>query len=302
MKKIVVTSTFRSFGGGENKNDRLQQLFLKSLKKQTYQNFILVVTIYREENVEQNVKAILGDKAVFVYTEISEEYRYSPTKVVLNGIEYGEKNGYDILVDCSGDIILQDNMLETVAKYYSPMYTGISHPNIFYEVDDQFQVLGKYFGSWGKGIDIRFFDICLLNHPDVKKRLEQYALYDWGGIEHLLYGICQPYANEMINIFEESTVIKVKNDREAANEDSQYIQRSGERNRERLKELAYDIGIDFSDLLNLQYIHMQYKLSKNKIRNFIHFKKEWKIWIDQRLMRRGGCFNKLLATLIHWIL
>ena len=300
MKKIVVTTTFRSFMG--DKNDRLQRSFLRSLKKQTYQNFILVVTIYREKNIEQNVKAVLGDKAVFVYTEISEEYRYSPTKVVLNGIEYGEKNGYDILVDCSGDITLQDNALETVARYYSPMYTGISHPNIFYEIDDQFHVLAKSVGSWGGGIDFRFFDIRLLNHPDVKKRLEKYALYDWGGIEHLLYGICQPYANEMINIFEESKVIKVKNDRDAANEDSQYIQRSGEKNREKLKELACDIGIDFADFLNLLYIHMQYRVTKNRIRNFIHFKKEWKVWIDQRLMRKGGYFNKILAMLIHWIL
>ncbi len=118
----------------------------------------------------------------------------------------------------------------------------------------------------------------------------------------MLYGICQPYAKKMINIFEESKVIKVKNDRDAANEDSQYIQRSGEKNREKLKELAWDIGIDFADFLNLLYIHMQYKVTKNKIRNFIHFKKEWKIWIDQRLMRKGGYFNKILAMLIHWIL
>lgn len=44
MKKIVLTTTFRSFEG--NKNDRLQQMFLKSLSRQTYQNFILVVTIF----------------------------------------------------------------------------------------------------------------------------------------------------------------------------------------------------------------------------------------------------------------
>ena len=57
MKKIVVTTTFRSFMG--DKNDRLQRSFLRSLKKQTYQNFILVVTIYREKNIEQNVKDFL---------------------------------------------------------------------------------------------------------------------------------------------------------------------------------------------------------------------------------------------------
>ena len=48
-------------------------------------------------------------------------------------VEYGIKNNYDILVDCSGDIVLQDNMLEIVSKHFSPMYSGISHPNIFGE-------------------------------------------------------------------------------------------------------------------------------------------------------------------------
>ena len=104
MKKVVITSTFRSFEG--NVNDKMQELFLRSLKKQTYQNFVLVVTIFRERNVEQSVKSILGDKAVFVYSEIAEEYRYSLSKVVLNGIDYGTNNDCSILVDCSGDIIL----------------------------------------------------------------------------------------------------------------------------------------------------------------------------------------------------
>ncbi len=300
MKKIVLTTTFRSFEG--NKNDRLQQMFLKSLSRQTYQNFILVVTIFKEKNVEESVKEILGDKAVFIYTQISENYRYSPTKVVLNGVEYGIKNNYDILVDCSGDIVLQDNMLEIVSKHFSPMYSGISHPNIFGELDESFRFRDKCTGSCGRGIDLRFFDMQLLNSTECKERLETYALYDWGGIEHLLFGISQPLSKRMINIFEESKVIKVENDRESANENNEYIQKSGERNRSVLKKLSDNIGMEYTDLLNLLYIHEQYKLTKNKIRNFWRFRKERKVYLEQRLKKREGFLNKILLALIHWIL
>lgn len=61
MKKIVVTTTFRSFEG--NKNDKMQQMFLESLKRQTYQNFVFAVTIFREQNIEKNVQEILGGGA-----------------------------------------------------------------------------------------------------------------------------------------------------------------------------------------------------------------------------------------------
>lgn len=293
MKKIVITSTFRSFEG--NVNDKMQELFLRSLKKQTYQNFVLVVTIFRERNVEQSVKSILGDKAVFVYSEIAEEYRYSLSKVVLNGIDYGTNNDCSILVDCSGDIILQKNLLETVNNHFTPMYSGISHPNIFYEINSRFNVINKSIGTCNRGIDIRFFDINLLNCEEVKKRLEKYILYDWGGMEHLLYGVSKGYSSTMINIFEESKVIKVENDRNLANENNGFIEESAKRNCRVLERLARNTEMDFDNLIDLFYIHTQYKMTKNKIRNFVYFKGEWKLWIQRKMKKKKECFKKMFA-------
>lgn len=281
-------------------------MFLESLRRQTYQNFVLVVTIFREQNVERNVRKILGgggqNKTVFIYSQVSEEYRYSPTQVVLNGIAYGMKNGYDILFDCSGDIILQDNMLEVVDKRFSPMYSGISHPNIFHEVDGDFQVVSKSIGSCSRGIDVRFFDLQLLNHSDIKEKLKNYALYDWGGIEHLLFGISQQYSDEMINIYEESKVVKIENDRESANENNEYIRKSAKRNWQVLEELAIVLGIDYADLMDLFYIHAQYKMTKHRVRNFIALRKQWKPWIIQRIKKRGGRFSKILSIIVDVIL
>ena len=49
-KKILVCVTFREFNGDEN--DRIQRLFLESIKEQTYKNYKIIATVYREKNVE----------------------------------------------------------------------------------------------------------------------------------------------------------------------------------------------------------------------------------------------------------
>lgn len=141
MKNIIITTTFRDFKG--NINDQMQIQFLKSLKKQTYQNYTLVVTLFHEKNVKKFVEKIIGEKVVFFNSIIDDKYRYSLSKVILNGITYGQENGADILIDCSGDIILQNNFLEIVNKNYSEMYSGISHPNIFFDINEDFKVLKK---------------------------------------------------------------------------------------------------------------------------------------------------------------
>lgn len=281
MKKIIITTTFRSFEG--NINDKMQILFLKSLREQTYQNFVLLVTIFNEKNVEKIVSDILGSKADFVYSEIPKQYRYSLSRVILNGIDYGIEKECDILLDCSGDIILEKNFLQTVNDFFSPMYAGVSHPNIFYDVDCDYRVVRKRVGNCAAGIDIRFFDIALLNCDFVKKRLEKYILYDWGGIELLLFALSLKYGSSLINVFEETKIIKTENDREALNENNEYLQKSAERNIAVLTELTKEIGENIDNVLDLFYVHKHYKLTKNQLGNFMYFFKERLKWRRNRI-------------------
>lgn len=255
-KRIIITTTFRDFKG--NANDRMQMLFLKSLARQTYRNYILAVTLFGEKNVEKTVRKILGEKVAFIETEIEKPYRYSLSKVILNGIGYGREHGADILLDCSGDIILQDNFLQTVADNYSECYAGISHPNIFYDVDDSFKVTNKRIGECCRGIDVRFFDFALLSRPDVYKILQCHTLYDWGGFEHFLTAIAMRYAQRMINVFRESKVIKFENDREASDESKQYFIKSHKRNSQALIRAAHKMKLDAERLFDLYYLQLQY--------------------------------------------
>lgn len=256
MKRIIITTTFRDFKG--NINDKMQMQFLKSLERQTYQNYVLVVTLFGEKNVEEIVRRVLGEKAVFLNSTIGDRYRYSLSKVILNGIDYGKENGADILIDCSGDIILQDNFLETVVNHYSELYSGISHPNIFWDINDDFRVIGKRIGECNRGIDIRFFDFKLIADKKIYRILRKYTFLDWGGFEHFLAAICIRYSNQKINIFGESKVVKFENNREAASESEQYINRAAARNHRVLREAAREMEINPGRIMDLYYIHLQY--------------------------------------------
>lgn len=132
MPRIIVNTTFRDFTG--DMNDEMQINFLKSLKRQTFQDYILVVSVFYEKQVETAVKAVLGDKCAFIYDSCEGNYRFSLSKAFKNGVDYGLQNGADILLDCSSDVILQKNFLEIIADRCHSLSAGISHPNIFWNV------------------------------------------------------------------------------------------------------------------------------------------------------------------------
>lgn len=255
-KMIVISTTFRDFTGGDN--DKLQINFLRSLSRQTYQNFILVVSLFGEKNVENVVRKYLGNKSVFIDTIIHEGHRYSPTKTILNAIDYSIKINADILFDCSGDIEMENNFLYSIVKQYRPMYSGISHPNIFVEYSSSGKrLLSK--GQTTRGIDARFFDVNIFKNDDAYNIIKNYTLYDWGGIEHLLFAVSFKYADSMINIYNLSKIIKTENDRKAVGESSEWIKKCRSYNNEILRRVALRIGIDISDLFDLYFIHYSYK-------------------------------------------
>ncbi len=254
VKKILITTTFREFEDG-NKNSEMQEAFLNSLIVQTYQNFIIVVTLFGEKNVESVVREYLGDKAIFVEKRIPEGFRYSPTEVICSGIEVNHYIGADILLDCSGDIRLEDNFLESVEKKTKEGVMGASFPNIF--VND----LGDMVRNLEHDpdcIDVRFFDAGILGNEEIYYKFKNYPLYDWGGIEHFITAIGVRYFDMMINIFSDSKVVKRDNDRLAANETDRYMKVGVARNHRKLKRLAMRIGINPNDIVDMKWVCSQY--------------------------------------------
>ncbi len=211
MPRVVVNTTFRDFTG--DVNDEMQIKFLKSLRRQTFQDYILVVSVFYEKRVETVVRSILGDRCTFIYDACEGNYRFSLSKTFKNGIDFGIQNGADILLDCSSDIILQKNFLEVIVNRCHNFSAGISHPNVFLELTDKGEKKYSY-GKISYGIDTRFFTLDLFRQEEVYKLLDKFPSYDYGaGIESIMCGIAIRYAKYRCNIFEEAKVAKIENDR-----------------------------------------------------------------------------------------
>ena len=86
VPRVVVNTTFRDFTG--DINDEMQIKFLKSLRRQTFQDYILVVSVFYEKRVETVVRSILGDRCTFIYDACEGNYRFSLSKTFKNGIDF----------------------------------------------------------------------------------------------------------------------------------------------------------------------------------------------------------------------
>lgn len=258
-KSIVISTTFRDFVG--NKNDQMQIMFLNSLKRQKYQRFILVVSIFGEKNVEKIVKEKMGAKCIFI-KENPTDYQFSISDTIKNGIIFGLENSYDIFLDCSSDIYLEKNMLQTIVQYYQEGYAGISHPNIVLEQKKNCFV--KNLGHLDRGIDIRFFDINLFRDKEIYDLLMQYPIHDYGaGIEHITSALAIRFAICKINIFMESKVYKIDNERNNNLEMSDFMKQSIKKNHFILKKfiLKEHFNVRIMDLL---YIHRKFQIVGRK--------------------------------------
>lgn len=272
MAKIIVNTTFRDFTG--DINDKMQINFLKSLRRQTMQDFMLVVTIFGERNVEKTVKSILGNKCVFVYDEMENHYKFSLSKTFMNGVDYGLKNHADILLDCSSDIVLQRNFLEVVEKRSGAHSAGISHPNIYMNVTETGQRIYEYgkLGGINGGIDVRYFSLDLFEDEHVYNLVKKYPSYDYGaGIEMELCCIGIKYAKKRYNIFPESKVLKIENDRGGVRGKINAFVREGlRRNEPTVRHFLRSEGLSL-DYMDIRKVNRQYKASKNLLKYNLYF-------------------------------
>lgn len=272
MSQIIVSTTFRDFDGSSN--DIMQKRFLYSLRRQTFQDFMLVVTIFEEKYVGEIAKAILGDRVSLVYDCGNKDYKFSLSKTFMNGVDYGLENHADILVDCSSDIILQSNFLEVVHKRIKTHTAGISHPNIFREKRQDGRVRYAY-GSISRGIDVRFYALDLFQDRHVYEICNRFPSYDYGaGIETILCGIAIKYAHKRCNIFMESKVIKEENIRKGRiGSPTRFMREGAKRNIPRVKQFMQSEKLE-DKYIDLLEINREYRITKAKWMYCLWFGKE----------------------------
>ena len=126
--KIIVSCTFREFDGSEN--DRIQRLFLESIKNQTFKGITLAVTNFREKTV----KKVIEDCGVdfrFFQSEMDLKF-YSISETCYNAASLLTP-GDSILLHTSADHIFPPQFFEIVANRMLPGGSVTSFPQRIFD-------------------------------------------------------------------------------------------------------------------------------------------------------------------------
>jgi len=282
--RIIVATTFRDFKGTEN--DKLQREFLKSLSYQTYKNFEIVVTLFGEKNVKSEVEKFELD-SYFYNSMVFENYRYSLTKVILNAIRHVSSR-YDNYLICwtTCDVIYDKTFFETIIKHYDDSYIGTSHPHIIFSSIGEFRNMSanRKVGL-SRGFDVIFFDKKFIENPKVKPSIEKYVFYDWGVFEHFLISLNELSNNvKMVNIYEESKIYKVENNRELTGESNQFLSNSHRRNSKVFINFLEEMNIS-KEYFDLVYCHLKFTIPAKKYIHYLRFSSDIVAYIKRRMLR-----------------
>lgn len=223
-KKILVACTLREFRDDIHYDTQIQ--FLESIKNQTYQNYLLVVTSFFEKNLEINLKKS-GVKYKIFHTEMVGELKktnskYSHWELLNNAISLIEKDK-SIIISTLSDVILEKNFFQTIVDNYKNNFSGTSWPQINYENLDQYKRGQKYNINYGKKIkselndclfktisDVYFFDGNLLLNEQNKNIWNKSIMTGIpGGILQTFW--CNFYNSNRINIYFKSKIHNIIN-------------------------------------------------------------------------------------------
>jgi hypothetical protein len=255
--EIILATTFREFDG--SKNDMIQRLFLDRLSKEKRSKIKLIVTTFGEKNV----KNVLNEYNIEfeVFEEEKKDYRFSLTNVFLNVIEKCDINCDNFYIWTTCDVIFDENFFDTIEKYfvkYDCPLSIISHPHlVFSNVKELNNNLFEIDGP-PDGIDfIGFSGNSLTN--DFRNDIKNYFFSDWGIFEHFLAAVAKKNNLTRLNIFQETKVKKINNDRSINNENEVYFKNSFNKNFPILKLYLKNNNLSNS-FRYLVYCNLQYSI------------------------------------------
>ena len=286
-KKIIVCTTMRDFKGTDN--DLIQIKFLESLQSQTIQSLELVMTLFGEKSVEKNVKGVFPN-AVF-YEGILGDYRYSLTQVLNNAIDYAETQGYSdyAILWTTCDVLYESEFIEKSINYLKDKAIVTSHPHKIVVLNDSSYDESRL-SSPSSGFDMLFFSSEFLQDKKIRQAHNKYVFKDWGVYEHFLISLTELSDHvKMINIYEESSIVKVENDRVLTNEPSEFLINSHKRNQIVFKEYLNNNHLSVN-YFNLFFCHLKFKMSKDRLKHYLYFYKDMFIYASYLRRRLVSSF------------
>lgn len=236
-KKIIICTTFREFNG--NDNDQIQRLFLKSVKEQTHQDYIMVVTIFREKGVPEALKEA-GIKHTITYGDAGTG-KFVLSQVFKNATDAARQDPDSIVLWTTADTIYDPDYFAYLANIKDENFAGTSYPHVGYVGMDDFHNRNNKKYIW-YGIDMLFFSSSSFLDERLQKAIDDYPNADWGYFEFLLVAWGMVFAKKTINTWP-VTVARIDNNYKADGNGYDIIKAACNKNFIGLMEFADRFGL-----------------------------------------------------------
>jgi len=268
---IIVCTTFRDFKGTDN--DKIQLLFLEYLKRQTYKNWIIAVTLFGEKNV---LPTLVREGIPHVARDgDARTDRYSNTEVWMSGIELSKQYPNHILLWTTCDVMLDEDFFEQVVRHTTPGTCGTTYPNIAYRSvgEQKSGTGGRYYWEGG---DLFFFSSDVFQNTEVLRTIKEYRNDGWGATEFYLQALGLIFCKNRINLWP-AKLSKVDNDRALTDETRAFLSATNDRNAAILRELASSRGLSPNMQTWINRFHSPRPLAFLPMRFLIWFQSHFRI-------------------------
>ena len=206
MKALWLVS-FRPIGKSKI-NDFFQSIFLDSIATLNF-DITFSLTQFDEANVKEFVekKKIKNHYINIPKSELPNGKKYSNHLMLKNALNQFIENDYQYLICSSADIIVPNNIFESLSKINKDEFCALIYPNIHITNG---VVKNNYWPHYG--IDLIAFKISKAKALKFKELSKNYKQYDWGIIENFYLAASDALKLEKINLFKYSNTIKFDND------------------------------------------------------------------------------------------
>jgi hypothetical protein len=279
---ILIAVTFRDFNGSDN--DRIQRLFIDTLRRQTYSNWRLVVGLFNEKRVEEEIRKE-GVPAVFHRNGPVSGYKFSLTDVLLNAVEESGAEEHSIILWTTCDVLFPPDFLATVVRHATPGFVAVSHPHLMYASLDDLAVARQIPASLNSGMDLVIMDGALFRNERNLRIIRDFRFRDWGIFEHFLVGFAQVAATRRINLFGVANIGNVENDRVVGAETQNWLLACWNTNNVVIDRFIADYRRS-PELLKLIYCHMQFQHLTSSVAHYRMFAADYAGYYADRVKRR----------------
>ena len=214
MKALWLVS-FRPIGKSKI-NDLFQSIFVDSVK-----NLDFDITFSLTQFDELNVKEFIEKKQIKNFykniskQELPSKKKYSNKLMLNNALEqYINEGDFQYLIYSTADIIVPNNLFESLSKIKLDNYCAFIYPNTH---STNGTIKNSFWPHFG--IDLIIFKISKERAIKFKEIIKSYNQYDWGINENFYIAASEALKLKTINIFKNSNVIKFDNDFESFSED-----------------------------------------------------------------------------------